>query len=125
MSKMLASVANIDHVAEKAAMESVKAFSEVEALKDHPELVKGAILLFVKHLIGALVYTSLIENDSNDLTNQEKYTMTKQSYLLMKLNVQEIVAQGFEVAFTKFKGESLDFHCSIKPIVEPNSKAVH
>jgi len=80
---------------------------------------------FLKAYVQSLVYDALTEHKPvNGLTPMRAFALTKQNLTVVRHNIQDEVAAGFEAALNKFSGQSVEYYVTINESPEPKNKEV-
>lgn len=77
---------------------------------------------FLKDFTKRLVLDSLMEHTTKSLSEQEAFTLTKQSFSDIKSSIQQEISAGFEDAFYEYTGRKVEYYCQILPVPEAINK---
>lgn len=77
---------------------------------------------FIQYYTEIIVLKSLSVTDGKELSSKQNYTITKDSFMRLKTELQTELAKGFENAFRKYAGKNVEYYCQINPVPEPISK---
>lgn len=122
-------ILSLDEYAQKLSHEMVSEilkfrhrFIELMGTKDKDQ---GTILafLFLQEFIFRIVVETLERHTQG--SDRERYTKTSEDFNKLKLAMQDSIANGFSDAVLAFSGKYLDYHCSIKPVPDPESKLIN
>lgn len=111
----------IEEFASMMAVESYKLI-KLESKNNKNKVDRDISTKFLKHFIKKIVFDSLTELTNKNMSSKEAYTVTKASFLDIKVKIQEEVARGFEEAFLHYTGQQIDYYCDVRVIPEPINK---
>lgn len=80
---------------------------------------------FLNLYIESLITQVFKDNLRSDVSKQEQFRYIKDSFLELKIDIQEAIALGFQSSMEKFSKVPVEYYCTVKPVAKVNSDKSH
>lgn len=101
----------INEVTGVLAAESIKVMADI-SVKRGMNTTKHMFMTFLSHYLQIIIYDSLTEVP-NHMTKEEKFQYVKENFATMKYDLQETIADAFNLSVHKWSGQKVDYYCKI------------
>jgi len=107
---------------ENLALEVYNFIKANTGVKAKSLLHKTPEVVFLNKYIQLSLFAALNTPPTKKLSNEEKIQYVQKNFAMVKLDVQEAVAQAFQEEMSRFIGRHMEYFCQIMPIPEPANK---
>jgi hypothetical protein len=114
----------LEETADVLAKETIKLIKHHKKPTSDFNLSEVLFYVYVEKFVGALVENALTAHQSDpNMTDYQRYTFSSEKFKIVKTNLQNEIARGFEQGFKKFSGiEPPEYMCTISLVPDPMNK---
>lgn len=113
----------VERFAKKTVSELCKLF-DVWSEDKGEEFVDGVAASILQRYLFVVILQSLNKRPDHrlELSKEQLNVFVQENYANTKLRMQDAIATGFQMAFTEFTGNMVDYYCQVFPVADPVNK---